>query len=69
MFQLFFPAAIHYPMYDVETGTQYFPFKTMSMLSSLFCCVYGSLLTEYLFKSGRLQPEMGNFLWYPTFYI
>jgi len=55
---LFFPAAIHYPMYDAEAGMQYFPFKTMSMLASLFCCIYGSLGTEYLFKSGRLGIEM-----------
>uniref|UniRef100_A0A915D386 High-affinity choline transporter 1 n=1 Tax=Ditylenchus dipsaci TaxID=166011 RepID=A0A915D386_9BILA len=55
---LFFPATIHYPMYDVETGTQYFPFKTVSMLVSLSCCVFGSLATEYLFKSGRLSPEL-----------
>jgi high affinity choline transporter 7 len=50
---LFFPAAVHYPMYDVESGMQYFPFKTMSMLASLGCCVGGSLLSEYLFRSGE----------------
>ncbi|KAI1726540.1 sodium:solute symporter family domain-containing protein [Ditylenchus destructor] len=55
---LFFPATIHYPMYDVESGTQYFPFKTMSMLASLACCIFGSLGAEYLFQSGRLQPEL-----------
>jgi len=55
---LHFPAAIHYPMYDVETDTQYFPFKTTAMLASFFACVSVSLLTEYLFKSGILQPEL-----------
>jgi len=55
---LHFPAAIHYPMYDVETDTQYFPFKTTAMLASFFACVSVSLLTEYLFKSGVLQPEL-----------
>lgn len=53
-----FPATVHYPMYDAETDTQYFPFKTMSMLASFFACVSVSLLTEYLFKSGILQPEL-----------
>uniref|UniRef100_A0AC34RIE5 High-affinity choline transporter 1 n=1 Tax=Panagrolaimus sp. JU765 TaxID=591449 RepID=A0AC34RIE5_9BILA len=55
---LHFPALIHYPMYDIETDTQYFPFKTMSMLASFFACVSVSLITEYLFKSGTLQPEL-----------
>uniref|UniRef100_A0AC35F4M5 High-affinity choline transporter 1 n=1 Tax=Panagrolaimus sp. PS1159 TaxID=55785 RepID=A0AC35F4M5_9BILA len=55
---LHFPALIHYPMYDPETSTQYFPFKTMSMCASFFCCVTTSLLTEHLFKSGALQPEL-----------
>lgn len=55
---LFFPALVHYPMYDSTTDTQYFPFKTMSMLCSLFGCVFGSLSTEYLFRGGHLQPEM-----------
>lgn len=48
---------MHYPLYDSETNTQYFPFKTFSMLSSLFCCIGGSLFVKHLFKSGRLQPE------------
>lgn len=54
---LYFPAFIHYPMYDFESHTQYFPFKTISMLTSLFCCVYGSLFSEYLFRSGRLRKK------------
>ncbi|KAI6223539.1 High-affinity choline transporter 1 [Aphelenchoides fujianensis] len=36
----------------------YFPFKSLSMLLSLACCIGGSLGSEYLFKSGVLQPEM-----------
>ncbi|KAI1704732.1 sodium:solute symporter family domain-containing protein [Ditylenchus destructor] len=55
---LFFPAGIHYPMYDAESGIQYFPFKTISMLASLTCCIFGSLAAEYLFKSGILKPEL-----------
>uniref|UniRef100_A0A914QKJ6 Uncharacterized protein n=1 Tax=Panagrolaimus davidi TaxID=227884 RepID=A0A914QKJ6_9BILA len=30
----------------------------MSMCASFFCCVTTSLLTEHLFKSGALQPEL-----------
>jgi high affinity choline transporter 7 len=55
---LHFPAFVHYPMYDAESGSQYFPFKTLSMLASLSTCISVSLLTEYLFRSGRLQPEL-----------
>jgi high affinity choline transporter 7 len=43
-------------MYDVTTGTQYFPFRTLAMLSSLFCCIFGSLVTESLFRKGLLPP-------------
>lgn len=54
---LHFPATIEYPMYDAATGTQYFPFKTLSMVLSLFFCVFGTLFSEFLFKNGILQPE------------
>lgn len=54
---LHFPALVHYPMYDLKEEKQFFPFKTISMLGSLFCCVYGSLFSEYLFRSGSLSPE------------
>ncbi|KJH44459.1 hypothetical protein DICVIV_09508 [Dictyocaulus viviparus] len=50
------PALIHYPMY--EDGTQYFPFKTIAMLSSLFCIVGVSRLSKHLFTSGQLSPEL-----------
>ncbi|CAD5218791.1 unnamed protein product [Bursaphelenchus okinawaensis] len=52
---LHIPAMIEYPMYS--DGAQYFPFKTLSMLLSLSCCIGGSLVSEYLFKNGILQPE------------
>uniref|UniRef100_A0A0M3IPZ3 High-affinity choline transporter 1-like n=1 Tax=Ascaris lumbricoides TaxID=6252 RepID=A0A0M3IPZ3_ASCLU len=62
---LSFPALIHYPMYEEYTlpdgtvsGTQYFPFRTMAMLGSFITCVGVSLLSEYLFKSGKLSVEM-----------
>lgn len=54
---LYFPSVIHYPLYDNKTNMQYFPFKTFSMLSSLFSCIGGSFLAEYMFKSGWLQPK------------
>jgi high affinity choline transporter 7 len=53
---LHLPAFVHYPMY--EDGQQYFPFKTMATLISLSCCIGGSLGSEWLFKSGILQPEL-----------
>jgi high affinity choline transporter 7 len=61
---LHFPALIHYPMY-VESiaadgsisGTQYFPFRTMSMMASLLTIVCVSLGSEYLFRSGRLPVD------------
>uniref|UniRef100_A0A0M3J9G9 High-affinity choline transporter 1 (inferred by orthology to a C. elegans protein) n=1 Tax=Anisakis simplex TaxID=6269 RepID=A0A0M3J9G9_ANISI len=62
---LSFPALIHFPMYEEYTlpdgtvsGTQYFPFRTMAMFSSFIACVGVSLLTEHLFKSGKLSVEM-----------
>ncbi|VDM58953.1 unnamed protein product [Angiostrongylus costaricensis] len=50
------PAVVHYPMF--EDGIQYFPFKTVSMLSSLFCIIGVSRLSEYLFTSGQLSAEL-----------
>lgn len=29
------PPSIHYPMYDEDSGTQYFPFRTLAMICSL----------------------------------
>ncbi|VDM40251.1 unnamed protein product [Toxocara canis] len=62
---LSFPALVHYPLYEEYSlpdgsvsGTQYFPFRTMAMLGSFTACVGVSLLTEYLFKSGKLSVEM-----------
>ncbi|KAL6739098.1 hypothetical protein Aduo_012584 [Ancylostoma duodenale] len=50
------PAAVHYPMY--VDGIQYFPFKTAAMLLSL-CTIMGvSRLSEHLFTSGHLSPEL-----------
>ncbi|RCN28482.1 high affinity choline transporter 1 domain protein [Ancylostoma caninum] len=50
------PAAVHYPMY--VDGIQYFPFKTAAMLLSLFTIMGASRLSEHLFTSGHLSPEL-----------
>ena len=46
------PALIHYPGY--ADGAQNFPFRSLSMLLTLFCLVTVSLTTHWLFHSGRL---------------
>ncbi|KAL3088861.1 hypothetical protein niasHS_009153 [Heterodera schachtii] len=55
---LHFPAIIHYPWYDAEARVQYFPFRTMAMLVSLFTSVFVSLYSRWLFLNGWLQPEL-----------
>uniref|UniRef100_A0A0K0EXI6 High-affinity choline transporter 1 (inferred by orthology to a C. elegans protein) n=1 Tax=Strongyloides venezuelensis TaxID=75913 RepID=A0A0K0EXI6_STRVS len=52
------PAFVHFPMYDVDSGIQYFPFRTLAMLASLSTCIGVSLYSKYLFTSGKLSPEM-----------
>uniref|UniRef100_A0A0K0EGU3 High-affinity choline transporter 1 n=1 Tax=Strongyloides stercoralis TaxID=6248 RepID=A0A0K0EGU3_STRER len=52
------PPVIHFPMYDVESGVQYFPFRTVAMLASLSTCIGISLYSRYLFTTGKLSPEM-----------
>ncbi|KAK6021079.1 hypothetical protein OSTOST_13259, partial [Ostertagia ostertagi] len=49
------PALVHYPMYT--DGIQYFPFKTMAMMSSLICILGVSRLSEHLFTTGQISPE------------
>ncbi|KAK5984522.1 High-affinity choline transporter [Trichostrongylus colubriformis] len=49
------PALVHYPMYT--DGIQYFPFKTVAMLSSLAFILGVSSLSEYLFTTGQISPE------------
>ncbi|KHJ79304.1 hypothetical protein OESDEN_21053 [Oesophagostomum dentatum] len=39
-------------------GIQYFPFKTASMLASLFTILGVSRLSEHLFTAGHLSPEL-----------
>ncbi|XP_035824791.1 high-affinity choline transporter 1 [Aplysia californica] len=52
------PAAIKYPWYDEDTGTQLFPFRTLSMLISLFTLICVSYFTDFLFKSKYLPLDM-----------
>ncbi|CAI4222069.1 unnamed protein product [Auanema sp. JU1783] len=49
------PAFIHYPLY--EDGTQYFPFRTMAMLSTLGTLLFVSWLSVYLLTNGYVPPE------------
>ncbi|KAI6227342.1 High-affinity choline transporter 1 [Aphelenchoides fujianensis] len=54
---LHLPALIRFPWFDEDRMEQKFPFKTLTMLSSLSCCIFGSLLTHYLFQLGILPPN------------
>ncbi|KAL7072700.1 hypothetical protein ACQ4LE_008151 [Meloidogyne hapla] len=54
---LHFKAIIHYPFYDPLTSIQYFPFRTMSMLASLFTTISISQFTSNAFINGKLPPE------------
>ncbi|KAI6216984.1 High-affinity choline transporter 1 [Aphelenchoides fujianensis] len=54
---LHLPALIRFPWFDENRMEQKFPFKTLTMLTSLGCCFFGSLLTHYLFQLGLLPPN------------
>ena len=56
-----FDAIVKYPWYDETTGTQLFPFKTMSMLVSFIVIFAVSLPLDYLFKSGKLPKNLDVF--------
>lgn len=55
------PPLIEYPMYNAETKTQNFPFKTMSMLLNLITVVIVSYLLKYLFESGKIPRRYDFF--------
>lgn len=57
---LSFPAAIKYPWYDEPSNTQYFPFKTTSMLIGFLVLLLVSYLTDRLIKPGRLQSNVDS---------
>ncbi|CAL1527461.1 unnamed protein product [Lymnaea stagnalis] len=55
------PAVIKYPWYDDVTNTQLFPFRTLSMLISLFTLIGVSYLMEYLFRHAHIPLEWDFF--------
>ena len=55
------PALIKFPMYDHDTNTQRFPFRSMSMLLSFALNIGISNLTKYLFEQGHLRKEFDLF--------
>lgn len=55
------PALIKYPLYDYETDTQKFPFRTMSMLTSFALIIGVSHLTKYVFEKNILDKKYDIF--------
>ncbi|CAL4127293.1 unnamed protein product, partial [Meganyctiphanes norvegica] len=51
------PATIHYPWYDAATGTQNFPFRTVSMLVSLLSLIMFSALFKLVFTKELLPKR------------
>lgn len=49
------PAVIEYPLY--KNGTQYFPFRTMTMLISFCTLLAVSYFTNWLFDTGRVSRK------------
>ncbi|KAG8193975.1 hypothetical protein JTE90_013670 [Oedothorax gibbosus] len=55
------PALIKYPFYREETQEQLFPFRTLSMLTSLATLLIVSSTSKWLFETGRLPPSFDVF--------
>ncbi|KAK0049987.1 high-affinity choline transporter 1 [Biomphalaria pfeifferi] len=55
------PAVIKYPMYEEETGTQLFPFRTFSMICGFVTLIVVSAITNFLFANGYLPIEYDFF--------
>jgi high affinity choline transporter 7 len=55
------PAIIKFPFYDEENDQQRFPFRTTSMLISLFLNISVSYLTNLVFEGGYLRKEFDIF--------
>ncbi len=55
------PALIKFPLYDEETNTQRFPFRTMSMLISFSLIITVSSLTNFLFEREILSKKFDIF--------
>ncbi|KAH9513069.1 hypothetical protein Btru_035744 [Bulinus truncatus] len=56
------PALLKFPLYDEETGTQGFPYKTLAMLVTLLTLVVVSYLAAYLFENGILPRRFDIFM-------
>lgn len=55
------PALIKYPYYDEVNEEQLFPFRTLSMLISLFTLLVVSRTSKWLFETGRIPPQLDVF--------
>ena len=55
------PAIIRYPGYKPDTHTQEFPYKTLSMLISMFTLIFVSYATKVLFEGGFLPRRLDVF--------
>ena len=58
------PAFIHYPFY--EDGVQYFPFRTLIMMTSLLVHLTVSYSTEMCFTRGWLHAKYDFLQCYPS---
>ncbi|CAG5120198.1 unnamed protein product [Candidula unifasciata] len=56
------PAVLKYPGYEEATGVQVFPYKTLSMMVTLFSLVSVSYLTHHLFMTGKLPRRFDVFM-------
>ncbi|XP_075215179.1 high-affinity choline transporter 1-like [Lycorma delicatula] len=57
------PVTIYYPWYDHKTEKQLFPFKTFTMLISLFFNVIISRTVRWLFETGVISADQWDFLY------
>ena len=48
---------IYFPFWDEVNQEQLFPFRTLAMVLSLISVISFSMLTRYLFESGKLPPS------------
>ena len=55
------PAVIKFPLFDEEENVQLFPYKTFSMLCSLFGIIGVSFLTDYIFKRNVIRRKFDIF--------
>lgn len=53
---------MHFPWYDAETNTQYFPYKSIAMLVGFGLIIGVSWGTDWLMKTGRLDRKYLRFV-------